>query len=268
MAVANRHAAVPPDGRRPLGSPNGPATKRTARVLLCLYGQRLVVLHGFIKKTRATPDSDLATARTRQRGVGAMCKAHMGSSIDAFLEKEGIFEETQAHAIREVVAWQLAEAMKQQNIAKNKMARLLKTSRTQVDRLLDREKRHHARQLAACRRNGRPARERRVGVVGAGAGYLAPAGADGVGYRGASGAGDSGDSSPRNTRFGRGGAWGAGGHRPTSTSSPRPSGARAAPSSLRSPQPRPSWRRRDGGLQPSRIRRQRPHPSSGTRLPG
>ena len=66
-----------------------------------------------------------------------MSKAHMGSSIDAFLKKEGIFEETQAQAIKEVVAWQLAEAMKQQNISKNQMATLLKTSRTQVDRLLD-----------------------------------------------------------------------------------------------------------------------------------
>ena len=61
----------------------------------------------------------------------------MGSSIDAFLKEEGIFEETQAQAIKEVVAWQLAEAMKQKNISKNKMATLLKTSRTQVDRLLD-----------------------------------------------------------------------------------------------------------------------------------
>ncbi len=42
-------------------------TKRTARVLLCLYRQHLVALHGFIKKARATPDSDLATARTRQK---------------------------------------------------------------------------------------------------------------------------------------------------------------------------------------------------------
>ena len=66
-----------------------------------------------------------------------MTKTHMGSSIDAFLKDEGIFEETQAQAIKEVVAWQLAEAMKQKNISKNKMATLLKTSRTQVDRLLD-----------------------------------------------------------------------------------------------------------------------------------
>jgi predicted XRE-type DNA-binding protein len=66
-----------------------------------------------------------------------MSKKQMGSSIDDFLKTEGIFEEAQAEAIKEVVAWQLAEAMKQQKISKNKMATLLKTSRTQVDRLLD-----------------------------------------------------------------------------------------------------------------------------------
>jgi phage-related protein len=42
-------------------------TKRTARLLLCLYGGHLVALHGFIKKTRTTPDDDLALARKRQR---------------------------------------------------------------------------------------------------------------------------------------------------------------------------------------------------------
>ena len=66
-----------------------------------------------------------------------MSKKQMGSSIDDFLKAEGIFEEAQAEAIKEVVAGQLAEAMKQQKISKNKMATLLKTSRTQVDRLLD-----------------------------------------------------------------------------------------------------------------------------------
>jgi len=66
-----------------------------------------------------------------------MSKKHMGSSIDDFLKDEGVFEETQAQAIKEVVAWQLAEAMKKQKISKNKMAVMLKTSRTQVDRLLD-----------------------------------------------------------------------------------------------------------------------------------
>lgn len=61
----------------------------------------------------------------------------MGSRIDDFLKKEGILEEAQAQAVKEVVAWQLAEAMKKKKISKSKMALLLKTSRTQVDRLLD-----------------------------------------------------------------------------------------------------------------------------------
>jgi hypothetical protein len=66
-----------------------------------------------------------------------MSKKHMGSGVDDFLKEEGIFEEAQAQAVKEVVAWQLAEAMKKKKISKNKLARLLKTSRTQVDRILD-----------------------------------------------------------------------------------------------------------------------------------
>ena len=65
-----------------------------------------------------------------------MSKKHMGTSVDDFLREEGIFEDAQAQAVKEVVAWQLAEAMKKKKISKNKMAALLKTSRTQVDRLL------------------------------------------------------------------------------------------------------------------------------------
>ena len=66
-----------------------------------------------------------------------MSKKHIGSSLDDFLKEEGIFEEAQVQAIKEVVAWQLAEAMKKQKNSKNKLATLLKTSRTQVDRILD-----------------------------------------------------------------------------------------------------------------------------------
>ena len=42
-------------------------TKRIARIFLCLYEGDLVALHGFIKKTRSTPDQDLAIARKRQK---------------------------------------------------------------------------------------------------------------------------------------------------------------------------------------------------------
>ncbi len=42
-------------------------TKRTARVLLCIYRKHLVALHGLIKKTRITPDEDLELARKRKK---------------------------------------------------------------------------------------------------------------------------------------------------------------------------------------------------------
>jgi hypothetical protein len=71
------------------------------------------------------------------KGAEAMSECHMGSSIDDFLKEEGIFEEAQAQAVKEVIAWQLAEAMRIKKISKSRMAALLKTSRTQVDRLLD-----------------------------------------------------------------------------------------------------------------------------------
>ena len=66
-----------------------------------------------------------------------MSRKHMGSSIDDFLKEEGILPEAQVQAVKEVVAWQLAQAMKKKKVSKSRMAALLKTSRTQVDRLLD-----------------------------------------------------------------------------------------------------------------------------------
>lgn len=45
-------------------------TKRTARVLICLYQGHLVALHGIIKKARTTPEDDLALARRRQKELG------------------------------------------------------------------------------------------------------------------------------------------------------------------------------------------------------
>ena len=62
---------------------------------------------------------------------------HIGTSLDDLLREEGIYEETQAQAIKEVVAWQLAKAMKARKLSRARLAVLLKTSRTQVNRLLD-----------------------------------------------------------------------------------------------------------------------------------
>ena len=62
---------------------------------------------------------------------------HRGSSLDEFLAGEGVLEEFQARAIKEVVAWQLAEAMRERKLSKNQLAKQMRTSRTQVDRVLD-----------------------------------------------------------------------------------------------------------------------------------
>lgn len=64
---------------------------------------------------------------------------HIGSSFDDFLKEDGIYEEAHSIAIKRVLAWQIAQAMKEQHITKSKMAERMQTSRTQVERLLDPE---------------------------------------------------------------------------------------------------------------------------------
>lgn len=64
---------------------------------------------------------------------------HSGSSFDSLLEEDGILEEVEAVAIKRVIAWQLAQAMKAGNLTKKTLAERLGTSRSQLDRLLDPE---------------------------------------------------------------------------------------------------------------------------------
>jgi DNA-binding Xre family transcriptional regulator len=62
---------------------------------------------------------------------------HVGSSLDDFLREEGIFEQTRAAALKEVIAWQVQQAMRKKKISKVEMARRMNTSRAALDRLLD-----------------------------------------------------------------------------------------------------------------------------------
>lgn len=62
---------------------------------------------------------------------------HLGSGFESWLDEEGIREEVKAAAIKAVIAYQLAGEMKKKKITKQRMAQLMKTSRAQVDRLLD-----------------------------------------------------------------------------------------------------------------------------------
>ena len=42
---------------------------RIARVLFCIYGAHMVLLHGFIKKTQKTPEADLELASKRKKEI-------------------------------------------------------------------------------------------------------------------------------------------------------------------------------------------------------
>jgi antitoxin HicB len=66
-----------------------------------------------------------------------MANAHKGSSLDSFLVEEGVLGEFQAQSIKEVIAWQLGEAMKERGLSISAVAKLMHTSRTQVSRILD-----------------------------------------------------------------------------------------------------------------------------------
>ena len=64
---------------------------------------------------------------------------HIGSSFDDFLQDEGILEEVNAVAVKRVLAWQIAQAMKEQNLTKTALAEKMHTSRASLNRLLDEE---------------------------------------------------------------------------------------------------------------------------------
>jgi len=61
----------------------------------------------------------------------------MKSDFDAFLKEDGIYEEVNDVAIKRVIAYQIAQEMKEQKITKTKMAELMHTSRAVVNRLLN-----------------------------------------------------------------------------------------------------------------------------------
>ena len=62
---------------------------------------------------------------------------HIGSNFDDFLSDDGLIEEVSAAALKRVIAWQLAQAMKTQKVSKKALAERMHTSRTAVDRALD-----------------------------------------------------------------------------------------------------------------------------------
>ncbi len=64
-------------------------------------------------------------------------KGRIASSFEDFLKEQESYDETSATAVKRVLTWQLEMAMAKQQISKNQMAKAMKTSRSQLDRILD-----------------------------------------------------------------------------------------------------------------------------------
>lgn len=66
-------------------------------------------------------------------------KSKLGSSFDSFLEEEDMLQESEAVALKRVIAYALEQKMLADNISVNRLAKELETSRTAVCRILDPE---------------------------------------------------------------------------------------------------------------------------------
>ena len=66
-----------------------------------------------------------------------MAKKNIGSSFDDFLKEEAMLEEVTAVAMKRVIAWQIAQEMKAQQLTKTALAKRMHTSRAALNRLLD-----------------------------------------------------------------------------------------------------------------------------------
>lgn len=61
----------------------------------------------------------------------------IGSDFDDFLAEEGLLEQAETVAVKRVIAYQVEQLIKQQNLSKTEMSRRMKTSRTALERFLD-----------------------------------------------------------------------------------------------------------------------------------
>jgi len=137
MAMAGRYVVVSSIGKRVVGDSDGPADKPNGTSSDLPLSRTPCGPAWIYQKNAGNTEGGSRIGPETPEEVGTMSKKNMGSGIDEFLKEEGIFEEAQTEAIKEVVSWQLFAAMKKEKILKARMAEMLKTSRTQVDRLLN-----------------------------------------------------------------------------------------------------------------------------------
>jgi antitoxin HicB len=142
VSLAGWHAIVSSDRRWALGSSLDVAEQAhcTGHFLFCgghiggfacLYQENPEDTGGRPCYSSRTYEGDFAMTKRKTKNP------RIGSSLDDFMKEEGLFEEASTQAIKEVIAWQLAEEMKEKGITKVRMAEMMKTSRNQLDRVLN-----------------------------------------------------------------------------------------------------------------------------------
>lgn len=85
---------------------------------------------------RIPRDPVAAAAYSPKEGV-PMAEASIGQDFDDFLAEEGLLDSVTAAATKRVIAFQLRQAMEAKKITKQALAKLMGTSRSQLDRILD-----------------------------------------------------------------------------------------------------------------------------------
>ena len=88
------------------------------------------------RKKNTQPDQDGFSAYALSEAV-SMHPANIGSDFEDFLAEEGILEEVRAAALKRVIAFQLQQDMKEKGLTKLEVAKRMKTSRSQLDRILN-----------------------------------------------------------------------------------------------------------------------------------
>nr|BFE91141.1 hypothetical protein GCM10020185_16770 [Pseudomonas brassicacearum subsp. brassicacearum] len=94
-----------------------------ARVLFTVVGSDMVLLHAFIKKKskKRQPPTWQPPSSAKQDYEAQQMNKHIGSDFDDFLAEQGIAEEVSAAALKRVIAWQIAEAMRLQKVTKKSL---------------------------------------------------------------------------------------------------------------------------------------------------
>jgi antitoxin HicB len=69
--------------------------------------------------------------------MGTHNNPHDGSTLDSFLQEEGILEHTQRVAVKRVIAYRLLDILRENNLTQADLARKMNTSKAAISRLLN-----------------------------------------------------------------------------------------------------------------------------------